>query len=61
MLILLAGEAAQDRNWQTAYNIASQIDDALPAGVENRRRSRSAYATITPRWHGSPAPSRSIE
>ena len=34
MLILLAGEAAQDRNWQTAYNIASQIDDALPAGVD---------------------------
>ena len=33
MLILLAGDAAQDRNWQTAYNIASQIDDVLPAGA----------------------------
>ena len=33
MLILLAGDAAQDRNWQTAYNIASQIDDVLPAGT----------------------------
>ena len=33
MLILLAGDAAGDRNWQTAYNIASQIDDVLPAGA----------------------------
>jgi peptidoglycan lytic transglycosylase len=33
MLILLAGDAAQDRNWQLAYNIASQIDDSLPAGA----------------------------
>jgi soluble lytic murein transglycosylase len=33
MLILLAGDAVDDRNWQTAYNIASQIDDALPAGA----------------------------
>jgi len=33
MLILLAGDAQQDRNWQLAYNIASQIDDALPAGA----------------------------
>ena len=34
MLILLAGDAAQDRNWQTAYNIARQIDDVLPAGAD---------------------------
>ena len=34
MLILLAGDAAQDRDWRTAYNIASQIDDALPAGTD---------------------------
>src|SRR5581483_6558563 len=33
MLIQLAGDAVQDRNWRTAYNIASQIDDALPAGA----------------------------
>ncbi|MEP6982596.1 MAG: transglycosylase SLT domain-containing protein [Sphingomicrobium sp.] len=33
MLILLAGDAAGDRNWQTAFNIASQIDDVLPAGA----------------------------
>jgi soluble lytic murein transglycosylase len=34
MLILLAGDATQDRDWRTAYNIASQIDDALPAGTD---------------------------
>ena len=34
MLILLAGDAAQDRNWQTAYNIARQVDDVLPAGTD---------------------------
>jgi len=33
MLILIANDAVQDRNWQTAYNIASQIDDALPAAA----------------------------
>jgi soluble lytic murein transglycosylase len=32
MLILIANDAVQDRNWQTAYNIASQIDDVLPEG-----------------------------
>jgi soluble lytic murein transglycosylase len=32
MLILLANDAAQDRRWETAYNIARQIDDVLPAG-----------------------------
>ena len=34
MLNLLAGDAAQDRRWQTAYNIARQIDDVLPAGTD---------------------------
>ena len=33
LLILLAGDAEVDRNWQTAFNIASQIDDVLPAGT----------------------------
>ena len=33
MLIQLAGDAAQDRSWGTAYNIARQIDDALPTGT----------------------------
>jgi soluble lytic murein transglycosylase len=32
LLIVLAGDAAQGRNWQLAYNIARQIDDVLPAG-----------------------------
>jgi len=34
MLIQLAGDAVQDRDWKTAYNIASQIDDALSPGTE---------------------------
>jgi soluble lytic murein transglycosylase len=33
MLILLAGDAVGDRNWNMAFNIASQVDDVLPAGV----------------------------
>ena len=33
MLILLANDAVGDRNWQLAFNIASQIDDVLPAGA----------------------------
>jgi soluble lytic murein transglycosylase len=33
MLTILAGEAAGKRQWQTAYNIARQIDDALLAGA----------------------------
>jgi soluble lytic murein transglycosylase len=32
MLLLLAGDAADSHDWQTAYNITRQIDDALPAG-----------------------------
>jgi soluble lytic murein transglycosylase len=34
MLLLLANGAAQDRQWETAYNIARQADDALPVGAE---------------------------
>jgi soluble lytic murein transglycosylase len=33
MLLLLANGAAQDRQWQTAYRIASQLDDVLPQGA----------------------------
>ena len=33
MLMLLAGDAVGDRNWRTAYNIASQIYDVLPEGA----------------------------
>jgi soluble lytic murein transglycosylase len=33
MLIQIAGDAVDDRNWQAAYNIASQVDDVLPSGA----------------------------
>jgi soluble lytic murein transglycosylase len=33
MLLLLAADAANDRQWTTVYNITRQIDDALPAGA----------------------------
>jgi soluble lytic murein transglycosylase len=33
MLIELAGDATDDRDWNTAYNIASGLDDVLPSGV----------------------------
>jgi soluble lytic murein transglycosylase len=33
MLLVLANDAAQDRQWQTAFRIASQLDDVLPAGT----------------------------
>ena len=49
MLILLAGDAAQDRNWQLAYNIASQIDDLLPAGAAVADQPigiRDSYTTL---------------
>jgi peptidoglycan lytic transglycosylase len=31
--LLLANDATQDRDWQTAYNIARQVDDVLPPGT----------------------------
>ena len=34
MLLLLANDAAQDRQWSTAFRIASQVDDALPPGTD---------------------------
>ena len=33
MLLMLANDAAQARQWQTAYNIARQLDDVLPTGA----------------------------
>ena len=33
MLLVLANEAAQARQWQAAYNIARQLDDVLPVGA----------------------------
>ena len=32
MMLLLANDAAQDRQWQTCFRIASQLDDVLPSG-----------------------------
>jgi soluble lytic murein transglycosylase len=49
MLILIAGDAVQDRNWQAAYNIASQIDDVLPGGTavsEQPIGIRDDYTTL---------------
>lgn len=34
MLLTLAGNAADARDWTTAYNITRQIDDALPTGSD---------------------------
>jgi len=34
MLLALANDAAQDRQWSTAFRIASQLDDALPPGAD---------------------------
>jgi soluble lytic murein transglycosylase len=33
MMLLLAQDAANDRNWQNVYDITRQIDDVLPAGA----------------------------
>ena len=33
MLLLIAQDAAHNRQWQTAFAVARQIDDALPAGA----------------------------
>ena len=49
MLIQLAGDAQQDRNWQTAYNIASQADDALPLDTNVAEQPiglRDSYTTL---------------
>ncbi len=49
MLIVLAADAVQDRNWQAAYNIASQLDDVLPAGTnvaEQPLGVRDNYTTL---------------
>jgi soluble lytic murein transglycosylase len=34
MLLLLANGAAQDRQWHYVYNIARQLDDAIPQGTQ---------------------------
>jgi soluble lytic murein transglycosylase len=34
MLLTLANDAAQDRQWMTAFNITQHLSDALPAGTD---------------------------
>ena len=49
MLILLAGDAVDERDWQTAYNIASQADDALATGIRLAEQPvgiRDDYTTL---------------
>jgi soluble lytic murein transglycosylase len=53
MLIELAGDAVDDRDWSTAYNIASGIDDVLPTGVSIADQGidlRDNYTTLA--WLG---------
>lgn len=48
-LLVFARGAAADRNWSTAYRIASQIDDAYPAGTDISTRSigeRDEYTSL---------------
>ena len=48
-LLVFARGAAADRNWSTAYRIASQVDDAYPAGTDVSTRSigeRDEYTSL---------------
>ncbi|MEO7277966.1 MAG: lytic transglycosylase domain-containing protein, partial [Sphingomicrobium sp.] len=49
LLSILAANAAQDRQWSTAFNIASQIDDVLAPGTRAADQSlgiRDDYTTL---------------
>jgi soluble lytic murein transglycosylase len=53
MLLLLANDAAQDRQWDTAYNIARHLRDALPPGTDIRTQPlgvRDNYTSLA--WLG---------
>lgn len=48
-LLVMARGAANDRNWMTVYQIASQIDDAFPAGTDVSTRTageRDNYTSL---------------
>ena len=50
MLLTLANDAAQDRQWETAYNIARHLSDALPPGTEISQQPigiRDNYTSLT--------------
>ncbi|CAA9501535.1 MAG: GH23 [uncultured Sphingomonas sp.] len=53
MQLLLAQGAQQDRQWQSAYNIARQLDDVIPAGIAVSAQSvdiRDKYTSLA--WLG---------
>ncbi|HEX6376037.1 MAG TPA: lytic transglycosylase domain-containing protein, partial [Allosphingosinicella sp.] len=50
MMVLLSKAAAGSRQWDTAYRIASQVDDLFPAGADISLKSydiRDKYTTLT--------------
>ncbi len=50
MLLILANGAAADRQWSSAYNIARQVDDALPPGTNLATQPlgvRDDYTSLT--------------
>jgi soluble lytic murein transglycosylase len=50
MMVLLSKEAASDRQWQLAYDIARQVDDAFGPGVDISIKDydvRDKYTTLT--------------
>jgi soluble lytic murein transglycosylase len=50
MMVLLSKAAAGDRQWQTAYSIASQVDDLFTSGADISLKSydiRDKYTTLT--------------
>jgi soluble lytic murein transglycosylase len=49
MMLILAGGAADDRQWHYAYNIARQLDDAFPQGTQIANQSygvRDNYTSL---------------
>ena len=50
MMVLLSKEAASDRQWQLAYDIARQVDDTFGSGVDISLKDygiRDKYTTLT--------------
>ena len=50
MLLILANEAAQDRQWETAFNIGRRLSDALPPGTDISQQPiaiRDDYTSLT--------------
>ena len=50
MLLLLANDAAQDRQWETAFNIGRRLSDALPPGTDISQQPigiRDDYTSLT--------------